>query len=96
MTEPTMISITFGDLDNLRHMLGVGPRIPRRSWGYRNHYHPSTETIESMRRLEASGLARPGRAGLDGLGLPCYHATDLGMQFLGFSDAEIARIKRDR
>lgn len=63
------------DLETLQHMLGVGPRTPRKSWGYRNHFESADHTIESIRRLVACGLVE-GRE-------PLFRATYVGALFAG-------------
>jgi hypothetical protein len=32
-----MIQIRDANIENLRHMLGIGPHIKKRRWGYSNH-----------------------------------------------------------
>ena len=55
--------VTPGQLDNMRHMLGIGSHIPKGQWGYRNHYavsHGDTKTLESMAQLVEMGLVSEG------------------------------------
>ena len=73
------MDITIDDLDNLRHMLGVGPRQPR---GYRNYFVAGGKDVESMERLRVAGLVVKNehyRASAD----PCYHATLDGAKAVG-------------
>lgn len=61
------------DMNNLRHMLGVGSHIPKRQWGYRNHFNADEghSDMPSLLRLEAAGLIVRGRPGY-------WHATAAG------------------
>ncbi len=71
--------LTVGDMDSLRHMLGVSPKHPR---GYRNYFVAGGTDVESMERLRAHGLVVKNegyRLSTD----PCYHATEKGARFIG-------------
>lgn len=77
------------DLENLHHMLGIGAHIKRRQWGYRNHYAPGADDIESMERLVKYGLAVRGRAYNN---MHYYHATLAGCIVAGLSVAKSLKI----
>lgn len=64
---------TVADMNNLRHMLGVGSHIPKRDWGARNYFNAGDghSDMPSLLRLEAAGLIERGRPGY-------WHATDAG------------------
>ena len=68
-------AINEDDLDNLRHMLGVGDHIAKRHWGYRNYFAASGSQCEEMDRLVAAGLAERGRQTDT---MTYYHATMAG------------------
>lgn len=71
--------ITADDLDNLRHMLGVGERTPR---GYRNYFVAGGDDVASMERLRAVGfVVKNERYALSAE--PCYHATTEGARAVG-------------
>ncbi len=72
--------VSAEDMENLRHMLGVGRHIPKRQWGFRNYYAPSAGDMPSMRRLEAAGLVRRGRPYEDAY---YFHATEAGCMAAG-------------
>ena len=42
-----MTQINDADIENLRHMLGIGSHIKKRQWGYRNHFAPGGTDIWS-------------------------------------------------
>ena len=67
--------LSDADIENLRHMLGIGSHIKKRQWGYRNHFVPGGADIQSMERLELAGLVRKGRPYED---THYYHATEDG------------------
>jgi hypothetical protein len=67
--------MTKEDMDNLRHMLGAQPHIPKQQWGFRNFFLPGGIDVQSMERLEAAGLVSKGRVYLDTY---YYHATEAG------------------
>lgn len=72
------------DMDNLRHMLGVGPNIPKRNWCYRNYFNAGGKDIDSMQRLVAAGLAERYRP-------EYWRATVLGMKAIGLTAKQIAK-----
>jgi len=76
--------VTFADISNLKHMLGIGRHIPKNDWGYRNHFLPGGDDIASMERLLSAGYVWRGK--------PCagtffYHATESGCKTAGLSEA---------
>lgn len=71
--------LTVGDLDNLRHMLGVSGRHPR---GYRNYYIAGRGDLPSMERLEAHGFVVK-HAGSSLSDDACFHATEEGARAVG-------------
>lgn len=73
------MTLELADLDNLRHMLGVGTKTPR---GYRNYFVAGGKDTESMERLRAAGLVVKNenyRLSSD----PCYYATIDGARAVG-------------
>ena len=74
------------DLGTLRHMLGVGEHIAKRSWGYRNRFIAGDRhhSLASLARLKAKGLVE--QAGED-----YYFATLNGMRVIGLNEKQIKR-----
>lgn len=70
------------DMDNLRHMLGIGWHIRTKHWGFRNYFASSVSDMPSMMRLEAAGLVRRGRPYEDAY---YFHATEAGCVAAGLS-----------
>lgn len=69
------------DMNNLRHMLGIGSHIPKKDWGFRNYFNAGEghSDMPSLLRLIAAGLvirsSRPDyfhatRAGCEAVALP--------------------------
>lgn len=77
-----IVSLDDNDMNNLRHMLGVGSHIAKREWGYRNHFAPGGDNIKSMERLETAGLVRRGRPYRE---THYYHATEKGCKAAGLN-----------
>lgn len=77
---------TVADMNNLRHMLGVGSHIPKRDWGYRNYFNAGAghHDMPSIERLVANGLAEEYRPNY-------YRATEAGMRAIGFNAKQIAK-----
>lgn len=73
------------DMDNLRHMLGVGSNIRKRDWGYRNYYNASEQDAVSMRRLEAAGLVVNTHRDY-------WSATEAGCKAIGLDQKTIKRV----
>jgi hypothetical protein len=71
-----------GDLDILRHMLGVTPHHPQVRWGFRNEYLVNRRDAAALARLVAAGFARAGQPLLQ---LQYFHATDVGCRLVGLS-----------
>lgn len=71
------------DLENLRHMVGVGKHTPRNRWGYRNYFAAGQDDTASMERLVAYGLAVRGKP-FDEYN-HYYHATVAGGVVAGLS-----------
>ncbi len=48
------------DMNNLRHMLGIGSHIPAKDWGSRNYFNAGEghSDMPSLLRLIAAGLVR--------------------------------------
>lgn len=71
------------DMNNLRHMLGVGSHIAKKDWGYRNYFNaqPGHFDEPSLLRLEASGLVRRGQRDY-------WHATEAGCKAIGLTDKQ--------
>ncbi len=76
------------DMDNLRHMLGIGSHIKKRQWGYRNHFAPGVSDVQSMERLESAGLVRKGQLYQDS---HFYHATEAGCVAAGLKPVQIKK-----
>ncbi len=81
-------TINDSDMENLRHMLGIGSHIKKRQWGYRNHFAPGGADIQSMERLEFSGLVRKGRAYEE---THYYHATEAGCVAAGLKPYQVRK-----
>ena len=60
------------DMNNLRHMLGIGSHVTRKNWGFRNYFDSGESDMPSMLRLEAAGLVERGSVGT------VFHATKEG------------------
>ena len=87
--------LPIGDIDKLKHMLGVCARYKKSQWGFRNYYAfggGEGETKESLTRLVDAGLVKQGRVYDKG---HYYYATIEGCKFLGFTKAQIARAFED-
>jgi hypothetical protein len=89
-TELTKENEIVGDVENLRHMLGVASNIHKRDWGYRNYYNTSDSgpACDSMKRLQALGLVVPGHRNY-------WHATKSGCKVAGLSDKQTERALND-
>jgi hypothetical protein len=86
------MDITAEDLSNLTHMLGAQSHIPKRDWGYRNHYAASTGDTPSMERLVYAGLVIRGRKYEDAY---FYHATEAGCKRVGLNAKQTKRALGD-
>lgn len=85
--------VTAADLDKLRHMLGATQDRKPKDWGFRNYYASGKGEPElAMRRLEAAGFVKQGRAYMDSF---YFHATEEGCKALGFNKAQIKRAMED-
>lgn len=74
------------DMECLRHMLGIRQGTHKRDYGYRNYFN-STEAgkdFESMQRLVAMGLVRPGHR-------TYWHATEAGCKAVGLNEKQTRR-----
>lgn len=80
--------ISEADMDNLRHMLGIGSHIKKRQWGYRNHFAPGGPDIQSMERLAEAGLVRKGQPYQE---THFYHATEAGCVAAGLKPHQIRK-----
>lgn len=76
--------ISEKDLDNLRHMLGVGSHIAKNKWGYRNYFAATGDQCMEMERLVTAGLAERGWHSND---ITYYHATIAGCDAIGLGKA---------
>lgn len=76
----------IADMNNLRHMLGVGSHIPKRDWCYRNYFNagPGHSDMPSIERLVSSGLAEEYRP-------EYYRATVAGMRAIGLNEKQIKK-----
>lgn len=83
-----MTQISDTDMNNLRHMLGIGSHIKKRQWGYRNHFAPGGSDIQSMERLEEAGLVQKGRPYEE---THYYHATEAGCVAAGLKPVQIKK-----
>lgn len=85
--------ITAGDLNKLRHMLGVHAQKPQRQWGYRNYFAcGGGENEKSMRRLESAGFVVQGCPYQDSF---YFHATEECCKAVGMTEAQIKRAMED-
>ncbi|MBU2769139.1 hypothetical protein HAP94_24005 [Acidithiobacillus ferrivorans] len=80
--------ISEADMNNLRHLLGIGSHIKKRQWGYRNHFAPGGADIQGMERLETAGLVCKGRPYADTY---FYHATEAGCVAAGLKPYQIRK-----
>jgi hypothetical protein len=82
--------ITADDIGNLKHMLGAESHIPRRDWGYRNHFAASLggPDEESFKKMERMGLVTRGR---NTESLIFFHATEVGCMAAGLDSRQIKR-----
>lgn len=93
MSADETITVAFGDISKLRHMLGSSSRYEPRDYGFRNYYATSGgEATEAMDRLVAAGLATKGDSSPS---MAYYHATIKGCEFIGFTKAQIKRVFED-
>ena len=76
------------DMQNLRHMLGAGSHIKKRNWGYRNHFAPAGDDVQSMLRLESAGLVIKGKPYHETY---YYHATKAGCEAAGLEPYQIQK-----
>jgi hypothetical protein len=86
------LDLTSDDLDNLRHMVGASSNIPKRQWGYRNHFAAGEKDIDSMNRLETAGYVTKGKSYRNSF---YYHATLKGCKAIGLSKAATKRALED-
>jgi hypothetical protein len=92
-----MQRVTPEDLDNLKHMLGIGSHIPKRQWGSRNSFSCGEDDLPSLRRLEAAGFVQHLNSCLvETTGAPYFVATLAGMEWAGLSKAAIKRLTGDK
>lgn len=86
MTTPVTSDEVVADMNNLRHMLGVGSHIPKRQWCYRNYFNADEghSDMPSLLRLWANGLITRGRPGY-------WHATETGMKAIGLTAKQIKK-----
>lgn len=77
---------TVQDMNNLRHMLGVGSHIKRANWGFRNRFITSDghDDLPSMERMLKQGLVAKG-------GEHYWFATEAGMRAIGLTPRQIKR-----
>ncbi len=80
--------ISDADMENLRHMLGIGSHIKKRQWGYHNRFAPGGPDIQSMERLEEAGLVQKGQPYQE---TPFYHATEAGCVAAGLKPYQIRK-----
>lgn len=86
MTTETK-TVTAGDLESLRHMLGINQSYPQEQWGYRNYFAAGEgEQTESMERLVEAGFVRRGGKRW---GLTYYFATEEGCKAAGLTTDQI-------
>lgn len=74
------------DMNNLRHMLGIGRHIPKKQWGFRNYFAAAISDMPSMTRLELAGLVRRGRPYEDAY---YFHATEVGCVAAGLNGKQM-------
>lgn len=71
------------DMDNLRHMLGVGDHVRKKDWCYRNYYN-ANDGDASMERLHVAGLVEQYRPNY-------WRATEAGCRAIGLTPKQIQR-----
>ena len=89
------LGITSDDLDKLRHMVGAVNNVPKRQWGYRNHFASAACDVPSMERLKKAGFVFRGRKFHIGETDYYYHATLEGCKAIGLSKAATKRALED-
>lgn len=77
-------------LDNLRHMLGIGSHLKKRFWGYRNYFCacPGTQDYRELEEMERLGLVIRGRSQTESV---YFHCTEAGCKAAGLPAATIRR-----
>lgn len=83
-------TVTAGDLESLRHMLGINQSTPQDQWGYRNYFAAGgDDQIQSMERLADAGFVRCGG---ERWGLTYYFATEEGCKAAGLTTEQIKKV----
>lgn len=82
-------SLTPEQLDDLRHMLGVGKHIRKRDWGFRNYFNstPDSPDDKRMALLHDMGYVVPGARGSSNY----WHCTALACMAVGLTEAQTKR-----
>ena len=89
------LDLTSDDLDNLRHMVGAVSNVPKKQWGYRNHFAAGESDVPSMEKLRKAGFVVRGRKFHIGETDYYYHATLNGCKAIGLSKAATKRALED-
>lgn len=74
------------DMNNLRHMLGMGSHIPQKDWGSRNYFNAGEghSDMPSLLRLIAAGLVVRGQPDY-------FHATRAGCEAVALPASKIKK-----
>ena len=80
----------------LRHMLGVGDHIAKRSWGYRNRFCAAVggDDQKKLQAMQRAGLVVSGARINEGRNV-FYWATKFGCEAIGLTQTVIKRVFED-
>jgi len=80
----------------LRHMLGAGSDVPKKTWGYRNRYCTGLNSgpHKLLLEMQEAGLVKPGAVINQGK-VQVFYATREGCLAIGFKAAQIKRALED-
>lgn len=84
----TRMGLLEDDIENIRHMVGMGHYIPRGRWGFRNYFAAGGSQIAEMARLENNGLVERGGTRDSST---YFRATSEGCRVIGMCGASIRR-----
>lgn len=86
-----IVDLSQRQMNILTHMLGVGDHVPKKQWGYRNHYCARAGSPEEAELMELVGLDLVEK-GAERLTSTYFHCTELGCKAAGLSKAAILRV----
>ena len=87
------MKVSESDLELVRHTVGAKPHIPKRQWGFRNHFCSGTsgKDYEGMLRLEKAGfMVRQERS--EEWGGIYFYATVEGCKAIGLKAYQIKKV----